>query len=339
MPRRAAGLATVIAGLGLAGCLPPSASWSYDGGTTDAYPGEVRYCAASESAVSRLAIMILADRSAGMATDPSDAPCSALGCSKWDRVVAALERIVLQTDAIVDWGLELFPSGTDACGVDPGPAVPIASHNAAAIIDALVAVRPGGDAPLEVAEAAAVATFSDPSDKRLHLVLLATDGRPSCAPAAADPTARDDDGAAGAVRAAQNLGGVPTIVLGDPPASDPSAAIALSILANAGGVQSTGATAYYPADDPGQLVSAITTTVSDRSCTIGIPTIPQARTANDAIDLFLDGALVPRDTGHAEGWDYLDTQETTIQLYGPVCLNWLENVMSTLVIAFRCVGS
>jgi hypothetical protein len=335
MVAREAGLATVIASLGLAGCLPAGGHPSADGG--DVAP-DALYCAASESAVIRPAILILADRSSEMATDPRDMPCTALGCSKWDRVVATLEQVVLQTDATVDWGLKLFPSGTDACGVSSGPDVPCGPHNAAAIVDALVAASPGGEAPLEVAELDAATILSDPADNRPHFILLATDGRPTCAPGTADPAAIDV-GAEGSLASALSAG-VPTLVLGDPPVSDRAASDTLTLMANRGGLpRAPLPPSYYSVDDASQLISLATTSVGGHTCSLLIPTVPQANTTNAAIDVFLDGALVPRDTQQLNGWDYTDSGETSIALYGDACVAWAGDQTGALVVAFRCVGA
>ena len=328
-----------LAGLGLAGCLSAAGDRSVDGG--DAGLGPALYCAASESAELRPAILILADRSSGMATDPADMPCTALGCSKWDRVVAAIEQIVLQTDTTVDWGLKLFPSGTDACGVTSGPDLPCESHNAGAIVDALVAARPGGAAALAAAEAAAATTFSDPFDKRPHFILLATEGRPSCAvgaAGAADPSASDEAGAAAALASALGAG-VPTLVLGEPSTSDPTASSRLNLLAKAGGFPQNDPTDYYPVDDPSQFSPFLTTMFDIHPCSFGIPTVPQANTTNTAIDIFLDGVLVPRDTLHMNGWDYGDSGDTSITLFGEACVAWGADQTGALVVAFRCVGA
>jgi len=40
------------------------------------------------------------------------------------------------------------------------------------------------------------------------------------------------------------------------------------------------------------------------------------------IDVLQDGVQIPRDLTHTDGWDYLDFEQTIIELFGPACGPW-----------------
>lgn len=49
----------------------------------------------------------------------------------------------------------------------------------------------------------------------------------------------------------------------------------------------------------------------------------------------LDGVAVPRDEGHANGWDYATADMKAIQLFGTPCQQ-VMNGMSTVTFAYTC---
>jgi hypothetical protein len=56
------------------------------------------------------------------------------------------------------------------------------------------------------------------------------------------------------------------------------------------------------------------------SCTYALPTPPPCDYFNNgSIAVFVNGAQVPRDVSHANGWDYSDATFTAFTIYGPLC--------------------
>ncbi|HEY7376340.1 MAG TPA: hypothetical protein VIF57_29540, partial [Polyangia bacterium] len=198
-------------------------------------------------------VLILLDASAGMNDDLGGVSCSG-GCgtsSRWAAAVAALERIVSDTDTTVNWGLQIFPDAIDGCAVPSLPTVSVGPGHAAAIA-AAIAARTGpdgglmaaGNAPIRAAESAAAAyllTLVDPGPK---LILLATAGAPSCPPGGADPGADDATGAVAAITSAAESG-FATTVLGVASAGG-AADMTLNAMAIAGARPRTGPPSYTP---------------------------------------------------------------------------------------------
>jgi hypothetical protein len=166
-------------------------------------------------------------------------------------------------------------------------------------------------------------------------VVLLTDGLPTSCDTTSDPTAND------IVRAldAASLGaanGVRTYVVGidaEAASSDPATdlAINLSQLASAGG------TASYPGCDATHdcayrvnvdnfeqaLAEALESIALEAaSCTFVLPTPNGGEPDYDAVNITVtsdgDTQAIPRDTSHANGWDYLPGKDK-VQLYGDAC--------------------
>jgi hypothetical protein len=126
-------------------------------------------------------VMLLVDRSGSM---NDTGACSGPECdSKWDQLLA-LGPYLEQIRPHVRMGLAVYPSpGYGACGVTNGILEPIAEDPDVArrILDALESTSPGGatptaDALLEMAETGGL---DDPD--RNNVIVLFTDGRPTCA--------------------------------------------------------------------------------------------------------------------------------------------------------------
>ena len=110
---------------------------------------------------------------------------------KWDAVLPALKKVIMDTDALVSWGLKTFPEGTgSACvagSVTNNVVVPIAPMNAAAVVGALndpanAATKPQGNGtPTGDAVTAAFNYLRTLTSTNPKYILLATDGAPSCA--------------------------------------------------------------------------------------------------------------------------------------------------------------
>jgi hypothetical protein len=55
--------------------------------------------------------------------------------------------------------------------------------------------------------------------------------------------------------------------------------------------------------------------------------------------VFFDGAApaVPRDTTHADGWDY-DASTQTVRFYGPTCTKVKSGTVKKQSVVFGCAG-
>jgi hypothetical protein len=59
----------------------------------------------------------------------------------------------------------------------------------------------------------------------------------------------------------------------------------------------------------------------------------------DAIQLVVYGdapALVPQDTNHADGWDFTDATQASIEIYGPTCADALAGLLRYAAVAYVC---
>ncbi|HMF42556.1 MAG TPA: hypothetical protein VKQ32_17915 [Polyangia bacterium] len=74
--------------------------------------------------------------------------------------------------------------------------------------------------------------------------------------------------------------------------------------------------------------------VPGASCQYMIP-IPSCLGADPSrIGVVVDGMEIPKDTSHANGWDYVDN-EMTVQIYGPTCDALQSGSATSVVIAFK----
>jgi hypothetical protein len=179
-----------------------------------------------------------------------------------------------------------------------------------------------------------VATTS-PVDQELRSILLLTDGEPGCASGGATDACPQ---AANEI-AKLNIQGIPTsvVAVGDVPGDvDPNNANkCLNSLANVSGVvRSSVSPFYYPAMTESQLGSILTSIISDAVCHIELLdlTADRDRTTIQLVMPTSGGGtntmMVPRDTSHANGWDYQRTADTKVVFYGAACGNFIDTILS-----------
>jgi hypothetical protein len=133
--------------------------------------------------------------------------------------------------------------------------------------------------------------------------------------------------------------GFPTFVVGIATGGS-TADTTLSNIANAGGLPRAGTPTYYPVSNATDLADAIRTLIGvAASCTfqIGAPPTDDGTTSLDKIDVFGDGAPIPRDSSHADGYDYTDATMTSIQVYGPLCDQIMSGTIKDVAVTFRCL--
>jgi hypothetical protein len=274
-----------------------------------------------------LDVLVLLDASGSMNDDASGMTCEG-GCgagSKWAQTAAAIDNVVAQTDASVNWGLMLFGNfGADGCTVGSYPAVPVAPANAGAIAAAFAA-RPtaGGGLPLtgstptRVAVDSASGYLATVLDGNRKLIVLATDSAPNCAPGGSDPGAADTDATVDAVRSAM-VQGFPTFVVAV--AIPDNDSVVLDEMAAAGGLERSTLPSYWAATDTAGMAAILGGFVGGASrCLFSIPDPPTVDLNRTDVAVMLDGAGLPHDSTHANGWDYTDNAETHLQIYGPAC--------------------
>jgi hypothetical protein len=256
-------------------------------------------------------ILVVLDRAIAIQTD------------RWNTLLSAVAAMITRNGADVDWGLYAFPTAGGACGtatvgttIDVMPAPDDATH----VIAHLVA--PGtvtGGTPTAAAIDVAAAYMSSHASMNPKFLMLVTDGAPTCAgetgqtgSPSADPVQAESDAVAAIAGAL--AAGLPTFVVA-PSTTTGTDVDALNALALAGGYDQPGAVKFAT---EATLASWFPQTDNGNNCVVPLSTPPPVP---DVVTVTLDGATVPRDTSHANGWDYTDqvTPHRTMQLYGAWC--------------------
>ena len=288
-------------------------------------------------------VLIVLDASGAMNDDASDMLCSG-GCgasSKWAQTVAAIERMVGETEMTVNWGLEIFPDSGSACAVEGNVTVPVGPAQATAIAAAIRertspngGVIAGGSAPIRGAENSAAAYLAGLTDAARKVILLATAGAPSCLPGETDPAVGDADGSAQAITNA-STSGFPTTVLGIAAAGGPAEST-LNKMAIAGGQTRAGLPYYTPIADVAELTSGLNTLLGiSPACMLALPPSGDGPRGIE-IGVIIDGMAIARDRSHVNGWDYVDATENSVALYGSACEALTAGPSHTAMIIFHC---
>ena len=277
-------------------------------------------------------LLIVLDRSGSMILPATLFPPSA---SKWDIMKMALRSVTEQFEQNIKFGLLLFPTDND-CAVTPGARVPIGLGQSSAIMGA-VAGGPDGNTPSHLALAEALAVYqSIPVNTAGQYVLFATDSQPNCGGA---PPNGDTDSGPETIAAVEALAdaGVKTFVLGfgDIFVSNPQV---LNDAALAGGVPRAGGPPFfYYATNQAELEQ----TFLDIAGGIIVPTCSFALTEQppdpELVTVTINGAAVPRDRGHADGWDYAP-DASTITFYGSYCASIEGGASSSVNFTYGCPG-
>jgi hypothetical protein len=275
-------------------------------------------------------LVLVLDRSGSMLENLRE-PGSGRYVQKWGEVVGALDEVVRTTQSGVAWGLKLFPH-PDACAVPAGLTVPVVRDNHAAILGAIranPALEGTGSTPTQDAiRKAAVALLAEPAQGARYLV-LATDGLPGCN---AGGTALEEREAAIAAVAETRAAGIPVFVMGIATRGS-DAHDTLNQMAARGGRARGDATGYYPVGGRQDLVAALEAITGQvYACTFRLE---QAPPAPDRVSVELEGAPVPRDPEHREGWDFGEGQSSLL-LYGSACERLRSGEASKVQILYGC---
>jgi hypothetical protein len=259
-------------------------------------------------------LVLVLDRSGSMLENVHDRG-SGRFVQKWSEVVGALDAVIGTTQSGVAWGLQLYPV-PDGCAVSDDLTVPVSTGNHRTVLAGIrgnPAVDGTGSTPTQLAvRRAAAALWARDSAASKYLV-LATDGQPTCRPAAG---AQEDD-RAGAVQAVADAqaAGVGVFVVGV--ATEGSEAHeTLNQMAVQGGRARGTSTRYYPVGSRGDLVWALETITGQIfACSFPLDAPPPAP---ENVLLEIDGQRVPRDLTHQDGWDYGEGERTLV-VHGPAC--------------------
>jgi hypothetical protein len=284
-------------------------------------------------------ILIVFDRSVSMLDPATGGSCgNPTPCgSKWTEMTTAVEKVVMQTDTTIDWGLQFFADVGSACGVAAAPTVPVAANNGAAITAALMGAVPGGHTPTRLAVQAGSAYLKARTTPNPKYILLATDGIPNCIPGGKSQTTYDMAGATTAVADALAMG-IPTFVLGvgtggssmDAMVFDPT----LTSLATAGGKPRAGTPNYYHVSSSTDVTAALAMIQGQaNSCVFNLQQVPP-----DPTNIAIRGSTnvrIPQDATHANGWDY-GPGMMSFQLYGSYCTSFIDGTLTDIQAIFGC---
>ena len=206
--------------------------------------------------------------------------------TRWSSLHRTVRSLVDVVGEDLQVGAVLFPMDgvettyTSGCMVQDWPELPLGSYDTASVLEALPdeGARVAGGTPTRAAVDLAAAHLGLLPEDRPAAVVLVTDGAANCQTGTEGPDRFDvyDQSVEGAVAELYGSRGVPTYVVGigvvDALGRDPAvnAHEALTAVALAGGVPSTGATAYFAADDEAQLHAALGQILDAVSCTVSL---------------------------------------------------------------------
>jgi len=294
----------------------------------------------------RLDVLLLLDASASMDENLTNVPCDG-GCgdgSKWAEATAAINAVVGQTQAAVNWGVKIFPDPaiSDVCTVANTVSVPVAPGNAGAVAAVIAGrtsanggVLSAGNTATRAAETAAMNYLSTLADGNRKMIVLVTDGAPNCAPGS-EPSTEDSAGTVDAIKRAW-IEGVSTFVVGMVASytDDP----VLNDMAIVGGERRPTMPAYYPVAESAALVDVLTAMLQNRApCIFALPEPPNDSTSNlSDIAITLDGTQLPHDPARFNGWDYTDNSLSHVQLFGPACDAAMPGSAHDVSVQFLCL--
>ena len=268
-------------------------------------------------------ILLLLDRSASMKDPPDGAPSGS--APKWDLIIPAVKKVIMDSDMSVHWGLKVFPEGNGsecvAGSVTNKIDVPIAPMNAATVVNAInMTTDEGNGTPTGDAVNAAVAYLQTLTSTNRKYILLATDGEPSCA-GTSQGSSSARPFAVTAVTNAANLS-FHTFVVGVATTKD-SATTVLNDLAVAGKEPRAGLlTRFYLGSTQNDLSAALAFITGQASSCI-FPLNPPPPVKDDPTKLGVyftsNNTKIPHDPAGQNGWTYLNAENSSLQVYGSWC--------------------
>jgi hypothetical protein len=306
-----------------------SSSGAGGSGATGSSPTGDANCGTQTSGTARepADVLLVLDRSGSMdysTTADNNCGGGSTNCTaRWPALTSAVNATLSSTASSISWGLKLFSSTGNACGVSSGVEVPIAATSVATIQSVITATQPGGNTPTAQAITAATNYLTTVKDQNTKYILLATDGEPNCAPGGnATPNVQ---ATVDAITAAKTAGFLVYVI-----GIGPQAALTnLQSFAAAGGT-----TNYFPATSPQALTDAFATiSKAVTTCTFNLT---QAPPDVNNIAVYLDKSLVTKDG--ANGWS-LGANSLTIVLNGSTCEKITSGAATQVQVLFGCPGT
>jgi hypothetical protein len=255
---------------------------------------------------------------------------------QWRAFLNAVIGTLSANDIRLDLGLYSFPKDGPACDmatVTDEIDVPILRNNATHVIPHIaLAGTAGNGTPTAAAIGVGAAYLRTLVDASPKLMMLLTDGAPTCAgrlgsPLSADPNYNLID-AIYAIRDA-NTEGFPTLVVAPSTTTDINQVYALNTMASVGGYEHSQSKRMYTTElDLPDLFMA-----PDASC---IVPLTEAAPVPDVITVMYNGANVPRDGSRVNGWEYIDGEAKHIELYGSWCEQLIASRSFEIVVYFGC---
>jgi hypothetical protein len=279
-------------------------------------------------------VVLVLDRSSSMNRMPTGA--TAPDATLWKDARAAVDQVLMTTQAGIHWGLQLFPVPT-GCQVAAAPEVPVKVDNYAPIlmkVDELMTnntVTGQSGTPTDTAVINATKYLQGLMSTNPKYLVLATDGEPTCA---AGSSAGNGRAAALAAITAAVTAGFKTYVIGIAISPTSGGHTTLNDMATAGGVPRNDAMfKYYPAGNRADLVAALNTITGQvTNCVFPLSRPPPVP---DNVKVTVDGMKVEQSA--TDGWSYTGAQMMAIQFNGPAC-DAIKMKMAQVSIVFGCPG-
>ena len=296
-------------------------------GATSAAPTGDANCGTQTSGTARepADVLLVLDRSGSMDySTTSDNNCnngSANCTARWPALTSAVNATLSSTSNSISWGLKLYSSTGNACGVSSGVEVQIATTSVATIQSLITSTKPGGNTPTAQAITAAANYLTTVKDQNTKYILLATDGEPNCA--AGGNTTPNVQATVDAIAAAKAAGFLVYVIGIGPSVGN------LDNFAAAGGT-----TNYFPATSPQALTDAFASiSKAVTTCTFNLT---QAPPDVNNIAVYLDKSLVEKNG--ANGWS-LGANSLTIVLNGSTCDKITSGAATQVQVLFGCPGT
>jgi hypothetical protein len=265
-----------------------------------------------------------------------------------------VNTIVGESEEKIWFGLMPFPSSVPPnecalirplteCAAPANPHVMLGPLRAADIASVLSGLSICGSTPTSQTLVNAHDYLRTTTTGHNQYVLLATDGVPNCNSSldpdtctcldtdtgcAGRPEACLDDTATYAALDALLADGIPTYVLGMGSWLTTDREI-MNNMAEHGGT-----TSFYAAETPADILAQFETIMGTVvvSCRFDIHPGPEVDPTK--VNFYIDGEVVPRDTSHVAGWDYVD--DDTIEFYGVWCDRIMSGSISDVSAKFGC---
>ena len=243
---------------------------------------------------------------------------------RWPALTSAIDATLTANMGSINWGLKLYssPNG-QACTVNNGVEVPIASTSVPAIQTQIGNVSPANNTPTAQAITAATTYLKTVTDTNGKFILLATDGEPNCGGSGTNGgTTANVQGTIDAITAAK-AAGFSVYVIGIGPSVGN-----LDSFAAAGGT-----TNYFPASSPQALTDAFASISKLVATCVFTSTTPPPDPNNIAV--YLNKGLVTKDD--VNGWSF-GSDTSTVILNGTSCTEAMAATGSSVQILFGCPG-